>query len=109
MFTEMKDRGGLERAAVCARAPFVGTRRRELGPTREAQGVSSSPRRPVRLAPSQPRLRSGNRREIPAPKRFVDFTLALLGLTLGFPVLLLIGIVIVLESRGSMLYSQERV
>jgi lipopolysaccharide/colanic/teichoic acid biosynthesis glycosyltransferase len=68
---------------------------------KEREGLESAD---VRL-----RAGSGNRCEIPAPKRFVDFTGALLGLTLGFPILLLIGIAIALESRGSVLYSQERV
>ena len=63
----------------------------------------------MRIAPSQKILRSGNRCETPAPKRFLDVVTALAGLTLGFPVLVLIGIAIVLESRGSVLYSQERV
>lgn len=109
MFIPMVIRGGLESALLRARAPFVGTPAHEWGPTRLAQGVSSSRRRPVRLTPSQPRLRGGNRCEIPAPKRFVDFTAALLGLILGFPILLLIGALIALESRGSVLYRQERV
>jgi lipopolysaccharide/colanic/teichoic acid biosynthesis glycosyltransferase len=60
----------------------------------------------VRFTPSRPRLRSG---KTPAPKRVIDVTTALVGLILGFPVLLLIGIAIALESRGSILYSQERV
>jgi lipopolysaccharide/colanic/teichoic acid biosynthesis glycosyltransferase len=34
---------------------------------------------------------------------------SLVGLTLGFPILLLVGIAVALESRGSVLYSQERV
>ena len=36
-------------------------------------------------------------------------SVALLGLTLGLPVLILIGAAIALESRGSILYTQERV
>jgi lipopolysaccharide/colanic/teichoic acid biosynthesis glycosyltransferase len=63
----------------------------------------------VQIAPSQPRLRSGNWCETPAPKRFLDIATALIGLTIGFPILCLIGIAIALESRGSVLYSQERV
>ena len=109
MSIAMAIRGGLESAFLRARAPFVGTLVRDWCPTRLAQGVSPSRRRPVRLTPSQPRLRGGNRCEIPAPKRFVDFTTALLGLILGFPVLLLIGIAIAVESRGAVLYAQERV
>jgi lipopolysaccharide/colanic/teichoic acid biosynthesis glycosyltransferase len=42
-------------------------------------------------------------------KRLLDVTTALLGLTLGLPVLILIGLAIALESRGSVLYAQERV
>src|SRR6267154_1499777 len=109
MFTPSRERRGLGSAVARARAPFVGASGGARGPTREARGVSSSLRRLARLTPSQPRHRGGNRGEIPAPKRFVDFTLALLGLTLGFPILLLIGIVVALESRGPVLYSQERV
>jgi lipopolysaccharide/colanic/teichoic acid biosynthesis glycosyltransferase len=63
----------------------------------------------VPIAPSQNSLRSGNRCETPAPKRFLDVVTALVGLALGLPVLVLIGIAIALESRGSVLYSQERV
>lgn len=63
----------------------------------------------VLIAPSQQGLRIGNRCETPAPKRFLDLATALLGLTIGLPVLVLIGIAIALESRGSVLYSQERV
>lgn len=47
--------------------------------------------------------------ETPAPKRFLDVSVALLGLTLGLPILVLIGAAIALESRGSILYAQERV
>ena len=61
------------------------------------------------IAPSQQRLRSGNRCETPAPKRFLDVTTALIGLTLGLPILILIGLAIAIESRGSVLYAQERV
>ncbi len=60
-------------------------------------------------APPQQRLRSGSRCEAPAPKRFLDVAVALLGLTLGLPILIVIGMVIALESRGPVLYSQERV
>jgi len=63
----------------------------------------------VSIAPSQQRFRSGNRCETPAPKRFLDVTTALIGLTLGLPILILIGLAIALESRGSVLYAQERV
>ena len=47
-------------------------------------------------------------RETPAPKRILDFLTALFGLVIGFPVFCLIGIAIAIESRGSVLYSQER-
>jgi len=63
----------------------------------------------VSIAPFQQKLRGGNRCETPAPKRFLDVTTALIGLTLGLPVLILIGLAIALESRGSVLYAQERV
>jgi lipopolysaccharide/colanic/teichoic acid biosynthesis glycosyltransferase len=43
------------------------------------------------------------------PKRFLDITTAIVGLTLGLPFLILIGLAIALESRGSVLYAQERV
>jgi len=46
---------------------------------------------------------------MPAQKRFLDIATVLIGLTIGLPILLLIGIAIALESRGSVLYSQERV
>ena len=78
-------------------------------PTRKARGVSASQRRLVKIAPSQQRLRSGNRCGTPAPKRFLDIATSVFGLTIGFPILCLIGIAIALESRGSVLYSQERV
>jgi lipopolysaccharide/colanic/teichoic acid biosynthesis glycosyltransferase len=45
----------------------------------------------------------------PAPKRLLDILTALATLTLGFPVLCLIGLAVALESRGPILYSQERV
>ena len=61
------------------------------------------------IAPSQQAIRIGSRCETPAPKRFLDIATALLGLTIGLPVLVLIGIAFTLESRGSVLYSQERV
>jgi lipopolysaccharide/colanic/teichoic acid biosynthesis glycosyltransferase len=68
-----------------------------------------SQRRLVQIAPSQPRLRNGKRCETPAPKRFLDVFAALFGVIFGFPVLCLIGVAIALESRGPILYSQERV
>jgi len=61
------------------------------------------------IAPSRPRSRDRNRHETPAPKRSLDVLSALLGLTLGLPILVLIGLAIALESRGSVLYSQRRV
>jgi len=78
-------------------------------PARKARGVSASQRRLVFIAPSQHGLRTGNRCGTPAPKRFLDIATALIGLTVGLPVLCLIGIAIALESRGSVLYTQERV
>ena len=63
----------------------------------------------MQIAPSEQVLRSGNWYETPAPKRFLDVATALIGLTIGLPILLFIGIAIALESRGSVLYSQERV
>ena len=62
----------------------------------------------VRIAPFQLSL-CGERCETPAPKRFLDVSVSLLGLTLGLPVLFLIGAAVALESRGSILYAQERV
>jgi lipopolysaccharide/colanic/teichoic acid biosynthesis glycosyltransferase len=63
----------------------------------------------VQIAPSQQRLRDGNNCETPAPKRWLDILTALATLTLGFPVLCLIGLAVALESRGPILYAQERV
>jgi len=54
-------------------------------------------------------LRIGNGCGTPAPKRFLDIVTAIIGLTIGLPVLILVGIAIALESSGSVLYSQERV
>ena len=62
----------------------------------------------MQIAPSQPKLlRSGC--ETPAPKRILDIAFALVVLTIGFPVLCLIALAIALESRGSVLFCQERV
>ena len=63
----------------------------------------------MRIAPIRISLGRRDGCETPAPKRFLDVTVALLGLTLGLPVLILIGAAIALESRGSILYAQERV
>jgi lipopolysaccharide/colanic/teichoic acid biosynthesis glycosyltransferase len=63
----------------------------------------------VPVATYQQMLRAGSRCETPAPKRFLDIATALVGLTLGLPVLILIGLAIAIESRGSVLYAQERV
>jgi len=62
----------------------------------------------VQIAPSQQKLlRSGC--ETPAPKRILDISFALIVLTIGLPVLCLIALCIALESRGSVLFCQERV
>ena len=60
--------------------------------------------RALTMAPSLPRSRA-----TPAPKRFLDLATALIGLTFGLPALILIATAIALESRGPVLYSQERV
>ena len=44
-----------------------------------------------------------------AIKRILDVSVSLLGLLLLFPVFVLIGITIKLESRGSVLFAQERI
>jgi len=61
----------------------------------------------MQIAPSQQRLRG--RCEAPAPKRILDVTFALVVFTFGFPVLCLIALAIALESRGSVLFCQQRV
>ncbi len=58
---------------------------------------------------SQERLRSGLLSETPPPKRILDVALVLAVLTLGFPILCLIALAIALESRGSVIFPQERV
>jgi lipopolysaccharide/colanic/teichoic acid biosynthesis glycosyltransferase len=47
-------------------------------------------------------------RGTPAIKRLFDVAIALTGLTIGFPILCLIGIAIALENRGPVLYTQVR-
>lgn len=42
-------------------------------------------------------------------KRFFDILLSLLGLTLSFPVMVLISAIIKLDSKGSVFYKQERI
>lgn len=44
-----------------------------------------------------------------AVKRMLDITVSLLGLLLLFPIFVLIGITIKLESRGPVLFTQERI
>ncbi|HYR51668.1 MAG TPA: sugar transferase [Candidatus Dormibacteraeota bacterium] len=63
----------------------------------------------MQIAPSQQWLRSGNKCETPAPKRFLDVSFALIVLTIGFPAFCLIALAIALESRGPVLFCQERV
>ena len=61
-------------------------------------------------APSTPtpgRLLRG-RCGTPATKRLLDVAIALIGLTIGFPILCLIAIAIAIESRGPVLYTQVR-
>ena len=100
--------GSIER--LFTREPHLSALSRIRGvPIRKAQGVSHPRGDLVESTQSQQVFRSGNRGETPAPKRFLDISTALIGLTLGLPILILIGIMIALESRGSVLYSQERV
>src|SRR3954470_17031017 len=105
-----KHEGSIATGNVRREGPFNRHPSKSEGSRLERRGESPPPGGGlVSIAPSQHRLRSGNRCETPAPKRFLDVTTALLGLTLGLPFLILIGLVIAIESRGSVLYAQERV
>ena len=42
-------------------------------------------------------------------KRYIDFCLALIGLIIAFPLTLIISLIIFLEDRGAVFYSQKRV
>lgn len=42
-------------------------------------------------------------------KRYIDFSLALIGLIIAFPLTLIISLIIFLEDRGAVFYSQKRV